>query len=172
MLFRSKREINLKKLIELSVHTLIIFGGILAILFFARGLSSYMVFTQFDQALVDWAQNTIRSPVLFLFLMNILLLIAGSLMEIYTAIVIFVPLLTIVAASFGISQAHLAVIFLANMSIGFITPPVGMDLFLASFRFERPMIKVYKDIIPFFIIQFIVLMLITYIPWFSTALLG
>lgn len=165
-----KKEISFKKLIDLSVHTLIIFGGILAILIFGRGLSSFVVFTGFDQSLVDWAQATIKSPMLFLFLLNIVLLIAGSLMEIYTSIVIFVPLLTLVAASFGISQAHLAVIFLANMSIGFMMPPVGMDLFLASFRFQRPMIKVYRDILPFFAVQFLVLMLITYVPWFSTVL--
>jgi tripartite ATP-independent transporter DctM subunit len=165
-----KREIGFKKLVELCVNTLIIFGGILAILTFARGLSSYVVYAGFDVALVDWAQATIKSPVLFLLLMNVVLLVAGSLMEIYTAIVVFVPLLTLVAASFGIHQAHLAVIFLANMSIGFMMPPVGLDLFLASFRFRRPITKVYRDILPFFAVQIVVLMLITYVPWFSTVL--
>lgn len=165
-----KREIGYRKLVEISVRTLIIFGGMLAILCFAKGLSSYMVFTGFDKDLVDWAQNTLRSPWLFLLFMNIVLLIAGSLMEIFTAIVIFVPLLTLVAIPFGISQAHLAVIFLANMSIGFMMPPVGMDLFLASYRFKRPVTKVYRDILPFFLVQLAVLMLITYVPWFSTVL--
>mgnify|MGYP001809968726 CR=1 FL=1 len=165
-----KREIKFKKLVELSVQTLIIFGGILAILTFGRGLSSYIVFVGFDQALVDWAQATIRSPWLFLLLVNVLLLIAGCLMDIYTAIVIFVPLLTVVGAAFGINQAHLAVIFLANMSIGFMTPPVGMDLFLASFRFQRPLTKIYRDILPFLGIQLVVLAIITYVPWLSTVL--
>lgn len=165
-----KKEISFKKLVDISVQTLIIFGGILAILTFGRGLSSYVVYTGFDQALVDWAQATIHEPWIFLLLVNVLLLIAGCLMDIYTAIVIFVPLLTLVAGVFGISQTHLAVIFLANMSIGFMTPPVGMDLFLASFRFHRPLTKVYRDVLPFLGIQLVVLGIITYVPWFSTVL--
>jgi tripartite ATP-independent transporter DctM subunit len=165
-----KKEIGFRKLVELAGQTLIIFGGILAILTFGRGLSSYVVYVGFDQALVDWAQATIRSPWLFLLLVTVLLLVAGCLMDIYTAIVIFVPLLTLVAASFGISQTHLAAIFLANMSIGFMTPPVGMDLFLASFRFQRPLTKIYRDVLPFLGIQLVALALVTYVPWFSTVL--
>jgi len=167
-----KKEISFKKLISITVNTLVIFGGILAILTFARGLSSYFVYSQMDIALIDWAQETIKSPILFLFLMNILLLIVGCFMDIFSAITIFVPLLSGVATAFGIHQAHLAVIFLANLSVGFITPPVGMDLFLASYRFDRPMVKIYKDVWPFVLVQLIVVLLITYVPWFSMAILG
>lgn len=167
-----KREIGFRKLLEISIHTLVIYGGILAILTFAKGLSSYFVFSQFDIALVNWAQATIQSPWLFLLLVNILLLIVGCFMDIFSAITIFVPLLTGVATVFGINQAHLAVIFLANLSVGFITPPVGMDLFLASYRFDRPMVKIYKDVLPFMLVQIAVVFLITYVPWFSLVFQG
>ncbi len=166
-----KREIGLKKLIEIAVYTLIIYGGIMAILTFVKGLSYYFVISQFDIALVAWAQETIQSPLLFLLLLNVLLLIVGCFMDIFSAIVIFVPLVTGIATVFGINQAHLAIIFLSNLSVGFITPPVGMDLFLSSYRFNRPMVKIYKDVWPFVLLQIGIVFLITYVPWFSMAFL-
>ena len=92
-------------------------------------------------------------------------------MDVYSAILIVSPLIIPIAESFGIHPVHTGVIFLMNMQLGFLTPPVGMDLFIASYAFETPMVKVIKGILPFLLVQFIVLMLVTYIPFFTLALL-
>lgn len=92
-------------------------------------------------------------------------------MDIYSAILIISPLLIPIAESFGISPVHTAVIFLVNMQLGFLTPPVGMDLFVATYAFETPLMKIVKGILPFLLVQAVVLLLITYIPWFTTVLL-
>jgi TRAP-type C4-dicarboxylate transport system permease large subunit len=103
--------------------------------------------------------------------MNIFLIFAGCLIDIYSAILIISPLLIPIAESFGIHPVHTAVIFLVNMQLGFLTPPVGMDLFVATYAFDTPLMKIVKGILPFLLVQAIVLLLITYIPWFTTVLL-
>ena len=103
--------------------------------------------------------------------MNCVLLLVGCLMDVYSAILIVSPLIIPIAESFGIHPVHTGVIFLMNMQLGFLTPPVGMDLFIASYAFDTPIVRVIKGILPFLLVQFIVLMLVTYIPFFTTALL-
>jgi len=92
-------------------------------------------------------------------------------MDIFSAIMVVVPLITPLAEPFGIHPVHLGIIFLANMELGYMTPPVGLNLFLASYRFDEPITKLYRDVLPFFFIQLIAVLLITYIPFLSTALL-
>ena len=90
-------------------------------------------------------------------MLNILRLLVGTLIDIFSAIVVFVPLLTPLGDYFGIHPVHLAIIFIANLELGFITPPVGMNLFLSAYRFEKPMSKVYRSTLPFFIVRLLVL---------------
>ena len=99
-------------------------------------------------------------------------MITGCFMDIFSAILVVVPLILPLGNIFGIHPVHLGIIFLANMELGYLTPPVGLNLFLASYRFNEPMGKIYKDVLPFFFIQFITVLLITYIPYLSTGLLS
>ena len=112
-----------------------------------------------------------RSKFVFLLLMNFALLIVGCLMDIYSAILLVSPLFLYSAAAFGIPVVQAGVIFIMNLSIGFLTPPVGMDLFISSYTFNKPVGKVIKGVLPFLILQLVVLLLITYIPAFTTCLI-
>ena len=117
--------------------------------------------------ILEWMKNFITSKVAFLLVLNLFLLVVGALMDIFSAILVIVPLITPIAMEFGVDPVHLGVIFLANLGIGYSTPPVGMNLFIASFRFEKPVLKLYVATIPFLIILLIALALITYIPELS-----
>lgn len=112
----------------------------------------------------------IHSKYTFLLLLNILLLMLGAILDIFSAIIIMVPLLLPVALSYGIHPLHLGIILLANMQIGYFTPPVGMNLFIASFRFKEPISELYYSTLPFFLVLMIAVLLITYIPALSLAL--
>ena len=103
--------------------------------------------------------------------MNLVLLVVGCLMDLYSAILIISPLLLYSANAYGIPVVQAGVIFLMNLSIGFLTPPVGMDLFISSYTFKKPVSEVIKGVLPFLLVQLGVLLLITYVPWFTTALL-
>jgi len=116
-------------------------------------------------------QKYITTKIGFLLVLNVFLLIVGAMMDIFSAIMVVVPLIIPIAASFGIHPVHLGIIFLANLGIGYSTPPIGMNLFIASFRFDKPLLKLYLSTIPFLIILLIALLLITYIPEMSLWLL-
>ena len=107
----------------------------------------------------------------FLILLNMALLIAGCVVDIYTGIVVIAPLIIPLGELFGIHPVHLGIIFLANFEIGYLTPPVGLNLFLASYLFEKPLGTTYRNALPFFLALLLTVLLITYVPWFSTALL-
>ena len=155
--------------ILLDCATLI--GGVLILLGVARGLTSYMVDAQIPSVLLNWVQTTISSKLIFLFMLNIMLLVVGCLMDIFSAIIVIVPLIMPLGLHFGIDPVHLAVIFIANLELGFLTPPVGINLFLSAYRFDRDMPTIYKATLPFFIVRFIVVLLITYVPIISLGLL-
>ncbi len=146
-------------------------GGVLFILGAASGISYFMLDANIPALLTGFITEYVTNPYVFLILMNIVLLVVGCLMDMFSAILIVSPLLLPLAESFGIPAVQAAVIFLMNLSIGFLTPPVGMDLFIASYTFEKPIPKVIKGILPFIAVQFAVLMLITYVPWFTTVLI-
>ncbi len=166
-----RKDFSLKRAISVVIESLPTAGGILAIFGAARGLSDYILFSDIPFMLTDFVIANIESKIVFLLLVNLVLLVVGCLMDIYSAILIVSPLLIPIAESFGINPVHMGVIFLMNMQLGFLTPPVGMDLFISSYAFDKPVVKVVKGIIPFLLIQFIVVLLITYIPWFTTAFL-
>ncbi len=167
-----RREIGYRQLVDVSLKALTIIGGVLMILALARALSYYIVDTQLPVMLRDWVQTAIASRFVFLMLVNLALLVAGMFMDIFGAILIVAPLIIPLGPVFGVDPVHLGIIFIANMGIGFITPPVGLNLFLAAYRFEMPLARIYRNVAPFFLIQLAIVLVITYWPWLSTALLG
>ena len=159
------RDVSLTKgLPKVMKDSMILVGGILVILSAALGLANYMIYEEIPMQILEWMKNFITSKIAFLLVLNLFLLIVGALMDIFSAILVIVPLITPIALSFGVDPVHLGIIFLANLGIGYSTPPVGMNLFIASFRFEKPILKLYVATIPFLIILLIALALITYIP--------
>jgi tripartite ATP-independent transporter DctM subunit len=139
-------------------------GGFLIILSVALGLTSYLILLEVPTTLVGWVRSHIESPLVFLLALNGLLILAGAMMDIYSAIVVFVPLLAPMAAVYGIDPVHFAVIFLANMELGYLMPPMGENLFLSAYRFERPLSEVYRSTLPYSLTVLGVVLLITYVP--------
>ena len=123
-------------------------------------------------ARVEWVKGAVHSPWMFLLLLNLFLLVVGCLMDVYSAIVVVVPLILPMGIAFGIDPIHLGIIFLANLEIGFLTPPVGMNLFLSSYRFNKPMSEVIRATIPMMLVLLIGVILITYVPILTTWLPG
>lgn len=144
-------------------------GAILLILACALGLTNYLVDEEIPMKILESMQTLITNKWMFLLCLNIFLLVVGSLMDIFSAIIVVVPLILPIAAQFNIHPVHLAVIFLTNLEIGYITPPVGINLFISSFRFKKSVLSLYKTSLPFFLLLLGGLMLITYIPWLSLA---
>lgn len=166
------RDLGLRDLPRLFAKAAPIIGGILVILGVAKALSFAIVDAQVPQALVQWFSDHVSSPYVFLILLNLALLIAGCLMDIFSAIVVLVPLLTPIAESYGIDPVHLGIIFLANLELGYLTPPVGLNLFLASYRFEIPLAKLYRTTLPFLAILLVSVLVITYVPPLTTTLVS
>ena len=134
------------------------------ILSMALGLTNYLVIAQVPMHAVDWIQSVIESPLLFLLMINLLLIVVGALMDIYSAIIVIVPLIAPMAIAYGIDPVHLGVIFLANSQLGYLMPPMGENLFLSAYRFEKPLTLIYRYTLPYVGILFITVLLITYWP--------
>lgn len=164
------RDIKLRDLPKTAMKAVPIIGGVLIILTVARGLSYYIVDAEVPFRMSAWVEQHISSKYVFLILLNLALLATGCLMDIFSAIVVVAPLIIPLGEIFGIHPVHLGIIFLANLELGYLTPPIGLNLFLASYRFEEPLVKVYRNVIPFFIVLLVTVLLITYVPWFSTVL--
>ena len=145
-------------------------GGVLLILGVALGFTNYLVDAQIPSRMVDLVTGTIDSPLVFLLLLNVFLIIVGCLMDIYSAIVVVVPLIVPLGAAFGIDPVHLGIVFLANLELGYLTPPVGMNLFLSSYRFDKPLPEVYRSILPILFVLLVGVLMITYIPSLTTFL--
>jgi tripartite ATP-independent transporter DctM subunit len=148
--------------VALECATLI--GGFLIILSVALGFTSYLILLEVPARLAVWVQTHIESPLAFLLVLNILLILVGATMDIYSAIVVFVPLITPIAYAYGINPVHLGVIFLANMELGYLMPPMGENLFLSAYRFKRPLSEVYRSTLPYTAMLLATVLLITYVP--------
>jgi C4-dicarboxylate transporter, DctM subunit len=166
------RDLKIRELPAVFLKSVVILGGILIILACASGLSYYIVDAQIPQQLTQWLRAYVHSPYVFLILLNLVLLIKGFFIDIFSAITIVVPLITPLAVAYGINPVHLGIIFLANLELGYVTPPLGLNLFLASYRFGKPVIQIYRDVIPFQLVMLAAVLVITYVPWMTTALLG
>jgi|TARA_B110000495_G_scaffold49688_1_gene41604 tripartite ATP-independent transporter DctM subunit len=162
------KDIKWSNLYKITLDCASLIGGVLIILGVAMGLTSYLVDAQIPMHLLEWVKSTISSKLVFLLILNIFLLAVGCMMDIFSAIIIVVPLITPLGVYFGIDPVHLAIIFIANLELGFLTPPVGMNLFLSAYRFEEDMPTIYKSTLPFFIVMLISVLVITYIPFLST----
>jgi tripartite ATP-independent transporter DctM subunit len=150
----------------------VLVGGVLLILGVALGFTHYLVDAQIPDQLVAWATASIKSKWLFLLGLNVVLILVGGLVEIYAAIVVVVPLLVPVGVALGIDPVHLGIIFLANMELGFIAPPIGLNLLLASYRFNKPVVEVNRAVLPMLLVLFVGVLLITYFPPLTTFLPG
>jgi len=148
----------------------VLVGGVLVILGAAMGLSSYMVDAQVPAHLVEWTKQWVHSPLVFLLALNLFLLVVGCLMDIYSATVVVVPLIVPLGLAFHIDPVHLGIIFIANLELGYLTPPVGLNLFLSSYRFNRPVMEVVRASLPMLLILTFGVLLITYVPWLTTGL--
>jgi tripartite ATP-independent transporter DctM subunit len=166
------RDIKLRNIFAVFQKAVPITGGILAILALSQALSYYIVDTQAPEIFAQWMHNTVQSKFVFLLLLNLALLVVGCLVDIFSAILIVLPLVMPLGAAFGISQVHMGIIFLVNLEAGFLTPPVGLNLFLASYRFKQPFVTICRQAFPFLIIQLIVVALVTYLPVMSEFLPG
>ena len=166
------KEISLKGIVEIIRDAMVMVGGILLILAVSLAFTNYLVDAEIPQALFAWVQNYISSPLTFLLALNLILLALGAILDIFSALVIMIPLIVPMAMQFGIHPVHLGIIFLANMQIGYFTPPVGMNLFIASYRFNRPITELYRATLPFMLVLLIALGLITYVPWLSLGLIS
>jgi tripartite ATP-independent transporter DctM subunit len=150
----------------------ILVGGVLLILSVAMGFTNYLVDAEVPARMVEWVRQYVHSKWVFLLLVNVLLLAVGCMMDIFSAIVVVVPILIPVATAFGIDPVHMGIIFLANMELGYLTPPVGMNLFLSSYRFKKPVSEVARATMPMLGVLALGVLLITYLPFLTTWLPG
>ncbi|MCG8642851.1 MAG: TRAP transporter large permease subunit [Desulfobacterales bacterium] len=161
------KEIPLSKLPEVIRDAMVMVGGILLILGVSLALTNFLIDAEVPMKLFEICQKFITSKWVFLMLMNIFLLILGAMLDIFSAIVIMVPLMLPVALEYDIHPVHLGIIFLANMQIGYFTPPVGMNLFIAAYRFKKPIVDIYRASVPFMLVLMAAVLIITYWPWLS-----
>ena len=165
------REIPLRRLPLVMREAMLLVGGILIILGLSLASTNYLIDQEVPTTLFAWLHKRVSDPLTFLILLNLFLLILGTMLDIFSALVLMVPLLLPVALEYGIHPVHLGIIFLANMQIGYFTPPVGMNLFIASYRFDRPVTEIYRATLPWFLLLFGAVLIITYWPLLSLALL-
>jgi tripartite ATP-independent transporter DctM subunit len=166
------RDIRLRQLPGIMKKSMVLVGGILIILGAAMGLTNYLIDAEIPMQLLEFFNAHIENPILFLVVLNIFLLAVGCTMGIFSALVVVVPLLTPLAVAYGIDPIHLGIIFLANLEIGASLPPLGINLFIASMRFDKPVLQLYIASLPFIAILLFALAIITYLPWLSLVLIN
>jgi tripartite ATP-independent transporter DctM subunit len=162
------KEIKLAQLNKIILDAMQMIGSILLILAVAMVFTNYLVDAEVPARLFEWVKSNVESRFTFLLLLNLFLLVLGAILDIFSALIIVIPLIVPVALGYQVHPLHLGVIFLANMQIGYFTPPVGMNLFIASYRFNKPITEIYQATIPFMLILLAAVLIITYIPWLST----
>ena len=164
------REIPLKKLPQIMRNSMVLVGALLIILGLSLASTNYMIDADIPTRMFDFIKEHVDSPLTFLILLNIFLLILGAMLDIFSALILIIPLLLPIALGYGIDPVHLGIIFLANMQLGYFTPPVGLNLFIASYRFKKPVMQLYKATLPFFFILLFAVLIITYVPALSLYL--
>lgn len=154
---------------EVFIECATIVGGILLILGVALGFTNYLIDAEIPSKLIDWVKSNVQSKYLFLLLLNAALLMVGALMDIFAAILVVVPLIKPLAAVYAIDPVQMGIIFIANLELGYLHPPVGINLFLSAYRFKKPMGTVIWATLPFLLVLMGTVLLITYVPWMTTA---
>ncbi|MGI9237451.1 MAG: TRAP transporter large permease [Woeseiaceae bacterium] len=166
------REISLRELPRIMRASMILVGAILIILGVSVASTSYMIDADIPQRLFEIVSSMVSSQTSFLLLLLLFLLVLGAILDIFSAIVLVVPLILPIAAGYGINEVHLGIVFLAAMQLGYLTPPVGLNLFIASYRFEKSIMHVYSATFPFLIILMVSVVIITFLPELSLAFLS
>ena len=161
------RDISIRQLPKIVRESMLLVGAILIILGIALGLTNYLVTIELPSIALDWIQGQTQNKIVTLIGLNLFLLAVGCLMDIFSAIVIIVPLLIPIAEGFGIDKAHLGIIVLTNLEIGYLTPPVGMNLFISSLKFEKSVISLYRSVLLFIGLLLFALVIVTYVPELS-----
>lgn len=165
------REVRLRDLPGIMRESMVLVGGILVILGVSLASTNYMIDAGVPQRLLGWISDYIASPLGFLFMLLVFLLVLGAILDIFSAIVLVVPLILPIALQYGVHPVHLGIVFLATMQLGYITPPVGLNLFIASYRFDKPIVTLYLATLPFFFFLLAAVVIITFWPQLSLALL-
>jgi len=165
-----KKDIPVKGIPDVFKKAIPIIGGILAILAMAMLLSYAFMDSGVPDNFASWMQNTVQSKIVFLLLLNLALIIIGFFMDIFSAILVFLPLIVPLGHIYGIDPLHLGIIFIINLEAGFLTPPVGINLFLASYRFNKPFMQICGYVMPFLLARLVVVLIVTFLPWLSTGL--
>jgi tripartite ATP-independent transporter DctM subunit len=166
------RDITLSRLPAIMVRSMVLFGGILVVLAASMATTNFLVDQEVPMRLFELIRQYITSKYTFLLLLNIFLLVVGSMLDIFSALVLVVPLIIPIAEAYGVDLIHLGIIFLTNLQIGYCTPPVGLNLFLASYRFEKPVVELYRATLPFLALLMLTLIIITYFPVISLFLVN
>jgi tripartite ATP-independent transporter DctM subunit len=166
------REISLEQLPKVMRESMVLVGGILVILGVSLASTNYLIDAEVPSRLFEAIRTQVSDKITFLILLNLFLLALGTMLDIFSALVLITPLLLPIALGYGIDPVHLGIIFLANMQIGYFTPPVGMNLFIASYRFKKPILKLYQATLPWFVLLFLSVLIITYWPALSLTLPG
>ncbi|MDH3342568.1 MAG: TRAP transporter large permease subunit [Gammaproteobacteria bacterium] len=162
------RQINIRsQLLPIFTEASVLFGSLLIILLIALGLTNLLIDEQIPMKVMSLLEQHIDSKLQFLLLLNLFLLIVGAIMDVFSAIVVITPIILPIAVRYGIDPIHLGIIFLANLEIGYSTPPMGINLFIASERFKQSIVKLFKSTLPFLLLMLVWLMIITYIPELS-----
>ncbi len=167
-----RRDIPLRDMPSVIARSLPVIGGVLVLYACALAFKIFIVDAEVPSQLASWMIAHVESKYLFLLILNAALLVAGFFTETVSAIIVLAPIVVPLGNAYGIHPVHLAIIFIANLELGFLTPPFGMNLFLASYRFERPVSAMYRSVVPFFFVMLAGVLVITYVPWLSTGLLG
>ena len=158
------RDVKLNDLFTVTRESMTLVGAIFMKIVAGLILSAYLIQESVPENLFHWMSQYVHSQAAFLLVLNVLLLIVGCLMDIFSAIVVVVPLIVPAATQFHIDPYHLGIIFLLNLEIGYLLPPAGLNLFIAAFRFNRPITELYRAVVPFILLMFATLMLVTYVP--------
>lgn len=165
------KEVSLRKLPSIIRESMILVGGIMMILGVSRASTNFMIDAGVPQQLLHWISGFVNGEIAFMLMLLLFLLILGAILDIFSAIVLVVPLILPIATQFGVDPVHLGIVFLATMQLGYITPPVGLNLFIAGYRFNRPIVDIYFSTLPFFVILMISVALIAFWPSLSLVLL-
>jgi tripartite ATP-independent transporter DctM subunit len=166
------REIPLRELPRIMREAMVLVGGILIILGASLASTNYLIDAEVPTRLFALIKAHVSDRLTFLILLNLFLLVLGAMLDIFSALVLMVPLLLPLAVSYGIHPVHFGIIFLANMQIGYFTPPVGMNLYIASYRFNKPVMQLFRSTLPFLVILLSAVLIITYWPTLSLVLTG
>jgi tripartite ATP-independent transporter DctM subunit len=165
------RDVSFSRLPRIAAESMTLVGGILIILGAALGLTNYLVDAEVPLLLLDWVRGAIDNRLVFLLVLNAFLLVVGFLMDIFSALIVVVPLIVPLAQEYDVNLVHLGIIFLTNLEIGYSTPPVGLNLFISSYRFGKPVVEVYRASIRWLVVLLLALLVITYVPELSLFLL-